>query len=763
MRLRLLALLLLTVIFILASARVQFTTETTDILPSDSALRETLHAAQRFAGAQLLIVQIDGSTVDRDQLRAQTEDLAERLRALDSIESVRSGFSTEDGIEIRKRISPYATAFIDADTLAERSSQLAITEQIEAQRKRMVGFAGAFLMQSIREDPLDLRGLALAGLQASAQPGVHSRDGLLLDDTGTHALLLVDTRISPADVRPQDSRVSEIAATIDATELSTSWFGGARIAWETASSIERDVRITAGLGMLLLGVVLFIGFRSWRPLVGAVGPSLVAAGCASIGAWWASPIHGLQLGFSAALAGLAVDYWVHLYLACAAQPDQPNASSRYRVATAALRELTPALAVSAGSTALAFAVLTTSALPIVRVLGITGAAAAAGAFLGTYLAGPVAWAAFGRPDPQRAAPSSTRFATPVVAVAALLALFGLSSRFEPDPMALIATSPEAEATEQSFADRFHFTPLRGLVLLSGDTPGQALDRAHRVQNAIDSLGFARSSGPASLLPGPDTTAARRAALPKLETLQARLDLATEAAGLPPFEGAAARILDWAQPPPAALWDSTPLASRVTLDGSTALVTVPIEDATLSPVIAEAVSSADRDASLVVPGQLASQSMDEARSQLLSRAALGAIAVFIVLALRHRRLSTAALALTPAATAVAAALGAMVLSGQPWNPVSLAAMVPVLGLAVDYGVFMTERATRTAPRGVRLSALTTIAGFLTLGLAQSPALFGVGIATVAGVGLAAATALFVLPAVLDHRWPLGVRADPGAAS
>ncbi len=760
MRPRLLLLAVLFVVFAIAGSQVRFTTDTQDILPADSDLRETLAAAQRFPGAQLLLVEIDGQGAPREDLERETLALAERLRALDAVASVRAGFSGEDGAEIAKRVAPYATAFVDAETVAENTQPNAVMEKLAAQKDRLSGFGGMFWVKAIQDDPLDLRQTALQQLQGSARPGIRPDGEILVDSTGQRALLLVSSAVEASAIGPHDARIAALDAAIAETPLPTRWFGGIRMAWETASAIERDVRVTAGLGMVLLAVVLFAGFRSWRPLVGAVLPSAVAAGAASMGAWFVSPVHGLQLGFSAALAGLAVDYWVHLYLAAATQPDQPDAAGRFRAATHALRDLMPALVVSAGSTALAFALLTTSALPIVRVLGVTGAAAAIGALLGTVVAGPVAWTLFGRPVDVPEPRLPVRFALPVAMGAVILGLLGATARFEPDPMALIATSPAAEAAQEAFADRYQLTTLRGIVLLDGETPGAALDRAARVQRAFGALEGVAPTGPGLLVPGPQTVAARRAALPDVDVLQARIDAATEAVGLPVLEGAAQRIHDWASQPPADLWDGTPMSARVTLledagdlqgfTGAVAMISVPVPDEDRIPILEATLADADSDALLVVPGQLAAASMDAARTALVSRAALGGLAVFILLSIRHRSAFMAVVALAPAATAVTGALGLMALSGRPWNPVSLAAMVPVLGLAVDYGVFMTERATRTAPRAVILSAATTLAGFATLALAYSPALFGVGVATVAGVGMAALTALLVVPAVLDRR-------------
>jgi predicted RND superfamily exporter protein len=106
----------------------------------------------------------------------------------------------------------------------------------------------------------------------------------------------------------------------------------------------------------------------------------------------------------------------------------------------------------------------------------------------------------------------------------------------------------------------------------------------------------------------------------------------------------------------------------------------------------------------------------------------------------------------------AMLGIMALSGMGLNFMNAMVLVTIIGMGSDYGlhirhrlvtVDLQERESRfiQAGRAVLLSALTTIAGFGSLALADYPALASIGWATNFGVGFTALFALVTLPAVI----------------
>jgi predicted exporter len=116
--------------------------------------------------------------------------------------------------------------------------------------------------------------------------------------------------------------------------------------------------------------------------------------------------------------------------------------------------------------------------------------------------------------------------------------------------------------------------------------------------------------------------------------------------------------------------------------------------------------------------------------------LGAYAVvFLLLLPRYRRHAWRVLA--PAAAASAAALAILGLAGQQLQLFHVLALMLLLGVGVDYGIFMQENPGRrdAAPwLAVGLSAANTILSFGLLGLSRTPALQAFGLTMLLGTAL-----------------------------
>lgn len=129
--------------------------------------------------------------------------------------------------------------------------------------------------------------------------------------------------------------------------------------------------------------------------------------------------------------------------------------------------------------------------------------------------------------------------------------------------------------------------------------------------------------------------------------------------------------------------------------------------------------------------------------------LGAMGIVVlILAVLLRRWSSVLLTVLPAVTGLEVMLATMVLLGLRINMFNVAALVLVIGLSIDFGVFAIHRPrehSRTQDLAVTTSALTTVGGFGALSLAQHPALFSLGITVVLGLIPALICALVVVPA------------------
>jgi predicted RND superfamily exporter protein len=143
-----------------------------------------------------------------------------------------------------------------------------------------------------------------------------------------------------------------------------------------------------------------------------------------------------------------------------------------------------------------------------------------------------------------------------------------------------------------------------------------------------------------------------------------------------------------------------------------------------------------------------------------------IAVLIVaayLALHFRNLTSALLALVPTVFGLAALLAFMRLTDQKLNMINLAALPLLIGVDVDYGIFLVHlarshharsdlgpRSLSPATTAVILCALSTILGFGSLVTTSVPAVRSLGIAMAFGVSSCLAGALFLLVPLLLPR-------------
>jgi predicted exporter len=113
------------------------------------------------------------------------------------------------------------------------------------------------------------------------------------------------------------------------------------------------------------------------------------------------------------------------------------------------------------------------------------------------------------------------------------------------------------------------------------------------------------------------------------------------------------------------------------------------------------------------------------------------------------------ALVPVCTGLVVAMGGMAVLGIPLNVFSMVAAVLIIGLGVDYGVFMVMRRADEEGLGtekaVLVSGLTTLAGFGALALALHPALHTIGVTVLLGIGAAFPSALLVIPAFQGKLW------------
>lgn len=519
------------------------------------------------------------------------------------------------------------------------------------------------------------------------------------------------------------------------------------IAESAAAQANREMT-TIGLGSLLAIVLLVaLAFRSPLPVL-LVATSLLVGVASALVVTEAvfGSVHVLTLVFGASLVGVAEDYGIHYF---AARQGDPTRSG-----IAQIDRLLPGLLLALATSALAYAAIGLAPFPGLRQMALFSAVGLVAAFLtvacwfplwprrapapsglSTRVANSLAsWPRLGR----AAAGSHSRH--PMLAAALVLAALALSVaglwqlRAADQLRALQGVPPGVLERQQAVAERLEAPSPAQFFLVEAEDVEALLQREETLVDALERL---RDEGVltgwqalSDAVPSARTQLTDRARVAALEA-EVREHLAGalgEPLPLPaPQADAPLDVETWLASPLSMgerpLW----LGER---EGRVASV---VRVAGIRPASLEALSALGTDGVRWVDRTAQySDLLATYRLQIQAWLVLGVLAVAFALVLRFGR--AAWRALVPTLLAGALALGVQGLIGEPLQLFNVLALMLLLGVGIDYGIFLLEHQDDGASwLAVSLGAASTLLGFGLLALSSTPALHGFGLTMLVGVG------------------------------
>lgn len=791
LRARLTLLVSLCVVLGAIATQVRVSLDLADALPKGGEAGEAFADVRRFALLDTILVDVNGEGHTPAELAAALDSLGAQLqtRVGTDLASVRYAYGLADGIGLASAAEPSVVVLTNTDELRTRLTEAGMRAALERLRNQLFGPASVLAARQLEHDPLGLGTGFTTALSRTQQAGTRLEGGHLLSEDGTHGLILARAREGALGTSADSPIMLHMKEDLAASPLPADWIGSHRYAAEASGQIQSEVNRAVTTGTIGVLLVFLLAFRSIRPILGTIPPLIVGSIFATAVAALISPIHGIALAFGGALAGMGVDYWIHLYLAGVRDGVKPTFTERLAQGERALAELMPAYMISVAATVLAFIALATSAYQAVGDLGLIGIGCSFGAFCTIVLAGPGMFAALARPgDKVPWIPLPVKVPAPIAgALIVLLVLLGtraLGVRFDGDPRSMDARLPATAALESSIRSRYGGETTQGLVVAEGDTLDEALDRLAPAVAALSDVNGITVHSPLDLLPAPSQRAERAALVTNPAELEARFVAAADAAGFEPaslLPGFRASIAAVAAPDVTA-WSGTAgaeiLARTLDVDAASGHARVAaIVVGVTEPALARAghemdlatanqpdeTSNDPTRARFVYPAGVAEAGATRIRDELISRSGIALAAVLLFMLLRYRDTVQVLAASLPSLAAAIGTLGILAWQGIALTPVSGPAFVLVLGVAFDQGIFMVEArkdesrhahpggapaASFLAARAAIFIALATaFAGFVGLCSATYPAVFGVGITESLGIGWTAVAAFLIVPALL----------------
>lgn len=752
--------------------RLQVVTDITAFM-ADVADPKLAALSRGMASSELtrtLVLSVSDERGEPDVAIAGAQALADRLQGRPEVAWLRTGPGELHAEAIHNLYYPRRFYLLadEAAGLQDRLSDDGLRAAARELRRQLGLPTSGVIKQIAPADPLLAYPAQLRRLEAAQGGGVALRDGHFVAED-QHALVMLATRSSPfdaADQAPLQAAIEAAFAEVDAQSggrLVLEQSGVARFALAAETSMREDIGRISTISLVGIVALFLLMFRSPRLVLLSLAP-LVAGVAAALAACLAlfGAVHGLTLAFGATLIGVCIDYSVHLFNHHMLDPrGGPRQSAR---------QIWPGLLLGALTTVAGFAGLAWTSFPGLREvalfasIGVLVAALATRYWLPDLL--PMA------PKPgwvqRRAAAGLARVvagmrrrrsAVAVLPAVALgLCVVGLPRiEWSDDVRLLTALDPgmlaedERVRTRVSRMDGGRFVVAFGAdeeEALAGNDAAAVRLRAAQAAGEIEAFRSLHALVWSAALQRDNQAALADPSLP------ARLDAAFVAEGF--RAGSFAKFFaDMSQGPdvmrPADL-AATPLAEaartfRAELDsGEVAVVT-------LLRGVADAPALQARLADLPQVRYFDQQGMMQAafgryRARTLELVVFGLFGVLAMVWVRYRRFGLALAAFAPAVLAAATALSLVALSGVTIGILHVVALLLVLSMGVDYGVFLAE--SRRDPGGfdatvlsVLLACLSTVLAFGLLAMSQSPALQAIGVT----VGLGVLLSLVLAPAAL----------------
>ncbi len=720
---------------IVLGARLELSFDLSAFFPQRTTLAHDILIEQikNGPGSRLLVIGINGAP--HDELAEVSERLKETLSADAAFITVMNGEFPEETKKVPEPVNSYNLLMRDIDY-----SRDALEKALQSRLQDLAIGGGSVLLNLIARDPFLITLDLLENLAPVGQSGEmwFAADG--------SAVLMAETHAASIDIAAQTEAVHAVRralADLSArTPLALELTGVGAFSVELEQTIRAEATKRSIFASVALLLVLLVVFRRIRLLLLAALPIMMGflAGLTLVSLLF-DTVHGITLAFGFTLLGVAVDYPLHLF--SHAQHDSGHA---------AIRRIWPTMLLGLLSTMIAYLALVFSGSKGLAQLGVFTAAGIAVAMLVTRTWLPLLLDR----EPQSSAVGTQERHTPTlrytVAVVVLAMALLASSRFLEtdlwdDKLSSLSPVPAERLAADLALRSAAVTPdMRYQLVLHSDSLESLLRDSETLDvllaGAVDDGLLEKWQSVTQILPSSRTQERRKRAIPSVAVLNDRLhaalaDTLFRADAFDQFiaSASAAKSAPLLMPADIA---ATPLRSWLDShliqvgDQWVALTSVVRPEATaLSRRVEQwpvAVELVDLQAASV---DLVRDYRNGARNTML----VAALLIVGLLSYARRQFRRIVWIVLTVSSALGATLAIVIVQHGSLTVIHLVALLLVLGLGLDYALFLSRSEAmsdkRATDKGVLACAASTTLAFGILAGSTIPVLKFLGLTVAAG--------------------------------
>jgi len=717
------------------------------MLPGD----ETIYRSIRFLRESNLSDKVIVSLTLKSSEHA-LEDLVRAVERLEAsltppfVSDVVSGVSSVDVMDEVFSFLKYVPQLVDAKTLAQidrRLSPAGIRATLDENFRQLLTPASSLLMPMIRSDPLRIKHELLRSLQElSSSMGMGKEiaieQGHFVSRDGDSAILILETPVSATNTDGCRDLIDYLHKQLQVLPdyIEYSIVSAHLHTLSNEDVMKRDIRLVVILASAAFFLLFLIGFRDSRTVLIFLFPMVSILFSINLSYLCLRSLSYFVIGMGMVVAGIAIDYGIHVYMAIrTAQGDVRN-----------VRRVAKPVVTGALTTAGVFASFLFSSVQGYRQFGLFSiisillCLAFALFILPHFLVTSPNLRRPGVLGPKQSIPSPASDRRRVLGwmlVMITAALISTRLSFQTDVTQLDGTDPEILQTEKNLLQLWGMENRPAVLIVSGETLEDALYRNERVyREAVEEVGRGNFTSLASVWPSKQTRNAnasawttfwqqdREARLKRLLSEQGRSYDFSEDAFSPFFEHLYDGTIVDEEPEGLALYETLKKRFVVRHEGGYQILSLfPDKEEHIAAL--EALCHLHPGTFLVSRNVLSHAISNSVSDEIVYLSALAALFIPLLTCLLLRNIRLAILALVPVLTGIIIVIAMIPVLGMSMNPPGIISAMVVVGLCIDYGIFMVytcryqlQVGTRTA---ILLSVLTTLIGAGGSSIRQPPRL------------------------------------------
>jgi predicted exporter len=733
-----------------ATARLSIHSELGDLLPEGSTATQRLLLTQVRTGlsGRLILLALEGA--EPDELAGLSKSLGESLRADERLGFVGNGMQTwskeERALVTGSRYLLSRT--ITADRFSESSLRSALEQRLDDLRSPL----GAMIKESVPADPT---GEAFGIVQSwSGWDAPTKYRGVWMSADRERAMLVVETRAGGFDADAQESVHRAIRAAFH--DLVSARGSLARLimsgpgvfAVEIQRTIEAEAWWLSTVATAVVVLFLFLSYRSLKLVLLSMIPisSGIVAGMLAVDGWFGF-VHGITLGFGITLMGVVDDYPIHLF-SHMTKGDSPQAVAR---------AIWPTMRLGVLMTAIGFASLLLAGYPALAQMGLLALVGLlTGAFVTRWILPHCIGQGFApreiRPGvlTRGDLPAKLRVLAPIILVLAASVLIWSDTPWWQQDVGSLSPLPEGKKKlDQRLRQELGAPDLRDLLVIEGTTVDGLLEQSEAVTTQLEGLREDRVLAGYDIVsryvPSRRTQQERQRALPERVVLERNLGAALK--GLPFAPGLFAPFLaDVEAARSQELVDREAFAGTI-LGMKLEALLFPQQDRWITVVPLRGVADRQQLAATVARWgddsvkyvdlkEESNRLMTAYRDRTLQLLGWGMAAIAIALAVGLRSITLVGRVLVPIVCSLIVVTAVLRGLGEPLSLFHVATFLLVIGLGLDYALFLNRPEGTEGERirtnfGLLVCSTTTILVFGVLAFSQIPALHAIGMTAACG--------------------------------